>query len=325
MTYEEFLEQVQSKAQTELSYSPDMIEYFPEGYTSRDPKELEWVIESNRRYGDVEAPHLLTDILLLKKLDKESEITTVQRVAIRKMYEDLEEKGFDAVFKDIREADDGLTAAPITKSAVEQRTSGVYENIREHLILRPLNYKLHAQDLDDCVYRKVGDFALVLYHLIGNAKSTLTTSKIKRDELKEWGMADRVEEVMQEALENSMRLFPACVYSKKAQKEVDFLATDLTKEDISINSFGKKLLLLSTMKTTNGALALFYPGVVEKMMGIMGGPFVAVFMNINDVMIFDRKDRSADMFAESARSSDHMGEMLSKKKYLCDKNGIRPC
>ena len=133
------------------------------------------------------------------------------------------------------------------------------------------------------------------------------------------------EKVMQAALENSMRLFPPCVHNFKLQKEVNFLSEGFSKEEIMFTSpfTNKKQLLLSTFGTVNGAVALFYPGVIEKMMKVMEGPFLAVFMNINDVMIFERTDiASGRQFAGTAKSGSKLGEMLSGKLYLCDEKGI---
>ena len=53
-------------------------------------------------------------------------------------------------------------------------------------------------------------------------------------------------------------------------------------------------------------------------MKIMGGPFQAVFMNINDVMIFGKNDSTAKLYASSAKETGKMGEMLSKKIYHCE-------
>ena len=324
MTYQEFINQVRNKAHEDLSYDFDMMDFFPEGYTSDDPNEQRWIKDTNKRYSDTDSPWLTIDMLLLKKKSETTGVTLVQRIAIRRMYEDAKEDGFDAVFERIRETSADIMTSVIDEDAFTRRTSGVYEDIRERLILRPLNYSLHIQDLNGHVYKRFSDFALVLYQLLGDSKKTLTTSKIQKDELKNWNMEDQMEKVMQDALENSMRLFPPCVYDQKVQKEVNFLSGSFTKKDIIIKAFRRNLILLSTTKTTNGALALFYPGVVEKMMEVMGGPFVAVFMNINDIMIFDRNDPNADSFVASAKQSGHMGEMLSTKKYLCDEKGIRP-
>ena len=180
--------------------------------------------------------------------------------------------------------------------------------------------------------KKINDFVLILHQLIEvkeepktNGKMThFTSSKIKRGEMKKWGISE--EEVLDEAMKNTARLFPPCVFNKKTGKEVNFLAEKgLTKKDITAPFSPIECILLSTFTTTNGAIALFYPGVIEKMMKIMGGFFVAVFMNINDVMICDKGSPFVDSFKTTARElSSPLGERLSKSAYVCDKKGITP-
>ena len=158
--------------------------------------------------------------------------------------------------------------------------------------------------------------------MLADTDDHLLTSKIKRSEVKKWGVDE--DTVMSEALENTARLYPPCVYDQRTNKEENFLEKEFSREDITFEIFNCKQILLSTFKTNNGAVSLFYPGVVEKMMEIMGGPFQAVFMNVNDVMIFDRKDQMAYQFAEIAKESDGMAEMLSEKIYLCDGKEMIP-
>ena len=55
----------------------------------------------------------------------------------------------------------------------------------------------------------------------------------------------------------------------------------------------------------------------------MGGPFQAVFMNINDVMIFAPGDAKAVEMAEKAGKTGPYGEMLSGHRYLCSERGIQ--
>ena len=82
------------------------------------------------------------------------------------------------------------------------------------------------------------------------------------------------------------------------------------------------MYVLATFKVTNGTAALFYPGVVEKMIQVMGGSFIAVFANINDVLIFDRKEGWADKYLRNAKYTNP--DLLSARKYICDERGIRP-
>ena len=140
--------------------------------------------------------------------------------------------------------------------------------------------------------------------------------------MKKWGISE--EQAIQDALENTARLFPACVYDQRTQKEENLLEKDFEKKDITMHAVHGDHILVSTFKPINGAVALFYPGVQEKLLQIMGGPFQAVFMNTNDVMIFDKNDNKAYHFAENAKKSGPMGEMLSEKLYLCDGKSITP-
>ena len=321
MTYEEFIELFKSRAQSDLSYDPALMEFYKEGYSSDDPKILEWIIETNKRFSGQESTWLLKDFLVLKE-DAGNGVFVAQRVAIHDLYMDAEKEGFDSVFEDIRKAHEEIVRAKIG-GVISKRTSGSYEAIREQLIVRPLNYSLYIDELAGRVYRKIGDFVLVLYQLIGDSAKTLVSSKIYRDELTKWGMSGQTDKVIDEALANTSRLFPACVYDYRKSSEedmpVNFLEGDFERKDLTPDG---RTILLSTFKTTNGAAALFYPGVAEKMMRIRGGAFWVVFMNINDAMIFERGDRLAEEYARAAKRGGGLEEMLSSRIYLCSEKGI---
>ena len=84
-------------------------------------------------------------------------------------------------------------------------------------------------------------------------------------------------------------------------------------------------ILLSSSRAINGALAIFYPGVREKLHKLLGESFFVVFMNINDVMIVPRSDSSrARAFLANAKRDSKMGEMLSQTLFLSDKRGLNP-
>lgn len=317
-TYEEFVEQVKQKLHEEFSYPLEQITFYKKGFTSQEEKEQMWIRDCNTKYTDIESDELQKDFLKLE-IREDEQITRVHRISIGDLFEDYQKKGFEAAFDLVRKGQVDMETSKAGNDRIRLRVEGNYEELKETLIIRPLNYSLHIRDLRGCVYRRFSDFALVLYQVLGNANQSLMTSKIERTELEKWGMAGKEEQIMEEAMRNTMRLYPACVYDKRVNKEVDFLEGDFTRKDITFNQ-----ILLSTKATTNGAVALLYPGVVEKMMKIMNGAFYAVFMNINDVMIFDLKDTFARRYVEQAKSSSNLGEMLSGKLYLCDEHGVNP-
>lgn len=317
MTYQEFVDELKLRVQKELASSFDSVDFYPEGYTSNDPEMLEFILLCHSQFGDrQDSPWLNTDMLVLSK---GTEVVQRQRIALKDLYKDVEEHGFDAVFEELRKLTKNFIGIGDSE-AINTRLTSDYDKIRPQLIIRPLNYGLHMQDLQGCVYKKIGDFVLALYQLVGDSDECLTSSKIKRDEVKNWDV-DEVT-VIQNALENTKRLFPACVHAKDTEEKIDFFTGNFTRDDITEVMYGDKSILLSTFRITNGAVSLFYPGVVEKMMEIMDGPFLAAFMNINDVMIFEKDSHLARKYADSAKKSDIMGEMLSGRLYLCDERGI---
>ena len=319
MTYEDFIELFKSRAASDLSYDPELMEFYREGYTSEDPKVLEWIIDTNKRYTGEGATWLKKDFLVMNEAAGNG-TTVAQRVAIHDLYLDAEKRGFDAAFEEVRKNRDTIKNSKI-QDAVNMRGKASYEGIREHLIIRPLNYSLHIDELRGTVYRRIGDVVLVLYQLIGEAGQSLISSKISRDELKRWGMDGQADSVIDEALANTARLFPASTYNHRTNEEIDLLAAEFSREDIALEG---KTIVISTFKVTNGAAALFYPGVVAKMMKVMGGAFWAVFMNINDIMIFSCGDRRADNCTRAAKTGGGQAEMLSSRIYLCSEKGVTP-
>ena len=319
LTYVEFTEKLKSRLQSELSYKPEDIKFYPEGFTSDDPEIFEWIIDTNKRYSGTESPFLMKDFLVMSRKNSQ-DMEFFHRISLKDTYAKSEAEGFEAAFDEIRQNHDSVYNSSIDTGLLSRRGTAGYDDMKDSLIIRPLNYGLHMNELKGYVYDRMGDIAFVLYHLIGDAEKSLATSKISREELERWGMSGRRDEVMRAALENTARLFPACVYDARTGKETDFLSADISRENMTNNG----LILLSTFKVTNGAMALFYPGVAEKMRKIMGGNFLAVFMNINDALIFGHDDSMAWSYTSVAKKNNKYGEMLSARVFLCDEKGVRP-
>lgn len=315
--YKAFIDYLMKKAQVEFGYPPEQIVLYPEGYTSEDAQVLDWIRQQNMRYFHEEQDTLMTDFLVMYPSEK-LDITECQSLPIKQFYDDIQRDTDDSMIH-IRVQTDA-TSEELEK--IFKRYAGGYPEIRNQLIIRPLNYTLHIRDLHGAVYIRVGDFALVLYQVLGNSDGLLTTSKIKQEDLESWGLEAQKDKVMYDALVNTARLYPASVYDKRRQKEIDFMKEEIARiEDITING---SMTMITTFNTTNGAVALFYPGVVEKLLKLYGKPFLVVFMNVNDVMLFELNDPAAWFFVQTAGESSPMGEMLSSKCYRCDKDGLTP-
>ncbi len=316
MEFNEYVAKFKQAAHEKLGYPIEKMRFIPKGFETTDPEDLEWINRANVKLDGVKEDIPLTDVLILDGGLKDG-VGVLQRVDIRHCYERFGDD-LDAALEEVRNIQKAVDTSFRDSDIFEKRTSGDYEKMRDTLILRPLNFKHYAPLLGGHIYRQIGDVALVLYMLVGDVEHSLTTSKIKREELEQWGIP--AEQALEDALKNTARLFPACVYDMRIGREVDLLKTDFRKEDVT---FFSRTLMISTFRTTNGAVSLFYPGVLEKLLKVMGGPFEAVFMNINDVMIFASGDAKAVEMAEMAGKTGSYGEMLSGHRYLCSGHGIQ--
>lgn len=160
-----------------------------------------------------------------------------------------------------------------------------YEKIKDDLFVRLLNTKNHKRELSKAVYRVIGDIALVLYMQVGQMNGRISSMKIRRDSLEEWGLEENV--VFDAALLNTyfispprMFLWEKLVYNPDYSGEcfMDLNHEFCLKKDNVGNC-------LSTARRTNGAVAVFLPGVAKRLADLMNGDFYLVFTSIHEVMI----------------------------------------
>ena len=300
----------------------DGIRIYTKGYKPSNAEEKQYVKETNRLYfGSNTGVLLLGDTIVMTMPNKSGSLQKNMRVMPSLNYK--AGKTVDEVIEKIDNDMNAFSDSSEYMDRIELRGTDNYELIKDQIILRPLNFYRHANELQEAVYEREGDIAIVLYQLLSDGDENLLTSKIQRTEVENWGKLDDLEAVFHDAMNNTMRLFPAVALDQKTQKEVDFLKTDIASADDIATPTGS--ILLSTTRTTNGALAIFYPGVREKLHQLLGPAFYAVFMNINDVMAVPKSNSSkARAFLASARHGGEMGEMLSETMFLSDKRGFNP-
>lgn len=166
-----------------------------------------------------------------------------------------------------------------------------YEKIKKDLFIRLLNVKRHKRELSRAVYRRIGDIALVLYMQVGSMNGCISSMKIRRENLNEWEVDENA--VFEAALVNTYFISPPriffwekLIYNPEYDGEC-FM--DLNHEFyLKRDSIGN---CLSTARRTNGAVAVFLPGVAQRLANLMNADFYMVFTSIHEVMIHNA-DRS---------------------------------
>lgn len=166
-----------------------------------------------------------------------------------------------------------------------------YSKVKEDLFIRLLNKEKHEKELENAVYKEVDGIACVLYMKVGQRDGRISSMKIHKDSLAEWGMD--ADEVYESALLNTYFLTPPRIYQwERLLLNPDYDGEDFMTYDYGndrIKLFGKRVgSCLSTSIRTNGAVAIFLPGVSEKIAEILGDDFYIVFTSVHEAMIHSK-------------------------------------
>lgn len=201
-----------------------------------------------------------------------------------------------------------------------KRTSG-YEQSRRRHILRPMNYHFNRAELENCIYWRFGDMALVLYDLMFETEDECTTMKINREMAEEWRMEDEV--LLKNALLNTRDRMPPRLFCEENGRYSDgvFMPEDgpvsvhIRRSDSRDGMIGYRL---TTVRQINGAIAVFYPYVKERLAWMMKGDFYVGFPSIHEAVIHPVRHRVLGEMKEALRHTNLLfdqREMLTGRVY----------
>lgn len=323
MDYKDFCEQFRGR----LVYSKrwhiqeEDYRFFPQGYTA----EPEVVRETNMKYFSVEADELLGDFALVTVRDS-GEAAGECRFHLKALYEEYQDNGWKPIV---------LLVDRYLKTIKESRFKDVteklndYEATKERLMIRPINYTDHKYDLTNSVFRLYGDVALVLYYVLSDNGKDLNTFKVHKDIVECWDKD--IDEVFDEALSNTqikalprMYVRPSETINPPYHKGA-FMAMNSDVECIKPH----EVPLVTTTRQLNGAVVLFYPGVMEKISQLYGNRgFYVSFTSIDDARIHCEGSVSPRIILRQLRDLNRMfgrDQVLSDRVFFydCDERTFR--
>ena len=193
-----------------------------------------------------------------------------------------------------------------------------YEKIKEYLFLGLLNLEQHRHELENAVYKTMGDIAVTLYVHAGTLKNGITYMKVRTEYLEAWGLEK--DDVLHEALLNSYRILPPRIYDfKKMMYTPGYAGDDFMNMDPYFISDKKKKegICLSVQGFTNGAVAVLYPEVIKRLVEFMDGDFYVVFSSVHEAIIHSSKLCSLKEVENLLKTSN--GRMTFQKEVLTDK------
>ena len=164
-----------------------------------------------------------------------------------------------------------------------------FEEAKDLLFIRLLNLERNQIDLSNALYRTVGDIALVLYMRIGKGDGYITSANIRKEYVESWGVSEN--QAFEQGMKNSCQMAPPRIYQweklifDEGYTGDEFMEKENTCE-LKKDAMGN---CLSTVTKTNGAAAIFMPGVAQQLGNLMGEDFYIVFTSVHEVMIHNER------------------------------------
>ena len=265
----------------EWNIEEDNYLLYEDGFTSGDEQELQLIRATNIKYHKKEADILIGDIVVLKR--EKGQIISICRFDLETLYKEFQVGGWERIHYCVNE---NIKLARINEgNDVWKRTSD-YNAIKESLIIRPINYPNNKYELKEAIYKMYGDVALVLYVLLyDNKEMGLGTTKLAKKIFEGWNKD--LQEVWDAALVNTYMTAPPRMYMdykdaiNPPYQRGAFMAMNSDMSKISMF----QIPTITTTKQRNGAIAMFYPGVQEKIFEMVGGDYYVAFTSVDDVKI----------------------------------------
>lgn len=257
---------------------------------------------------------------LLIKLAKHEDAWEMCGVHVKELFEELSKgTSFNSIVnssvEDIKQ---------IQEQSLYKETKKIwdYETAKDSLFIRLLNYDDNSKELSNAVYKRIGDIAQVLYMKVSECDGNIMSTKIFKSVVEKWkedGLTLSEDNILEEALRNTERMYPPRIYRWdqmlfNPEYEGEEFMSPGTEEVISQDLIGN---CLTTAKKTNGAVAIFYPGVAERFADVLDSDLYLVFTSVHEVMV--HKADAVDAVDLSIILQDTLEEATPKEDFLTRK------
>ena len=259
------------------------VTFYADGYVADSEEAERFIRQTNEKYGNQDAEVLVGDFILVS--DEKNGLETYNcRFEVAYLWEEYLRSGWDRIDTIV---DNNLRAAKKVDRSVFSTISD-YAAVKDKLILCLRNISRNKFRHRDSLFQKFDDMAMVLYVIVGDdGKGTRLVAPVARKMTLSWGMDD--DEILAAAMLNTARvslpkiLVPFMgISGVGVEDEWDFMNPLHPLHKIPATSLG---VVVTATPRTDGAVAIFYPGVLERLSEMAEGDYYVVFNGKDEAYI----------------------------------------
>lgn len=291
---------------------PDMeIRIWEDGFVPETEEDREFVQRTNAKYAKADrADRLIGDFATFTG----STLTDRMGLEFLAALADGTEAGWEKVFNAVKGCIRQMESIP---GPERLKDAADYEKVKDMLYIRLLNFTDNRLELRGSVYERLGDIAKVLYFKFSDDGTNLVSAKVPADVVHAWGIPEK--EVWETAMLNTFSSAMPRIY-REPEECIDppYQLGAFLDRDFSLPAY--KSSTLTTVRQTNGATALFYPGVMERIADLYNADFLVSFTSIDEAHLhkvgsISPRDALWCLKGVNKEFNEKHGGLLSRKVY----------
>lgn len=189
-----------------------------------------------------------------------------------------------------------------------------YEEMKDKLIVRLMNYENYKEILSKTYFMQIGDIAAVICITDKNTAHILDKEVLD----KYINTVGSFSKVFLNACENTRQLYPP----KAISSPMDVIFNNL-KNPYTIKEIGLTGLIITNDKDFLGASSIFFPGLLKNISkkAANGNDLLIGFTSVHEAIIHEfRKEVSPEVIEEAVRAvNDNLNNETNSKNFLTNK------
>ncbi|MBR1628719.1 MAG: hypothetical protein IJ679_05565 [Lachnospiraceae bacterium] len=286
--------------------------FYDAGSVGQTDEEKKIILDCNIDYYKDEGEALRADFFMIMRGG------ALARFRLLDLRDRFNDGGWGEIFQQIKGNIDKINE--VQSEIGDLPNADDFETIKNRLIVRLLNYEKNKLALKKAVYKRIGDMALVLYYRIKEEQNNLMSAKVYADTLEHWNMS--LEEVWEFALDRAKQLYPPRLCESLQMMNTGYAKAYFMPEDAPNLKlpYPERIYTLTTDPPVNGATAIFYKGVKERIAELLGGSFYAAFTSWGEVAIHKADIWDADGIRNNVKENNKQWaeEAVSDMVYYYD-------